>query len=522
MPAADISLTSDDWLGVERDACERSMVFFIKRAWHVIEPSRPYVHGWHMDALAEHLEAVSKGDITRLLINVPPGTMKSLATACFFPAWEWGPRGLAHTRFIGASHEESLATRDCMHMRRLVQSEWYQKLWPTELAGDQNAKTFFQNTKSGWRQACPVGSMTGRRGDRVLWDDPHSVEDAHSPAKLESANRIFRETLPTRLNDPDKSAIIVVMQRLNQKDVSGEIVAHGLGYEQLILPMEYEQPRKMTSIGFIDPRSKPGELLFPERFPASVVERDKKIMGEYAVAGQFQQRPSPAGGGIIKVEKFRLWPHTKQMPDLQYIVQAYDTAFTEKTAGDPTGCQVWGVFEHENRQNVILLDCWNEHLSYPKLKNKVIDDWGARYGGVKGDIMKPSRKADVILVEAKGSGISLLQDLRMANIPAIGYNPGRADKITRAHIVAPMLEMDNWWVLESAKDPGKPRTWVRPAFVQFEQFPAGDHDEMVDCLSQTAILLRDKGFLEGRVAPMEEPEELDYHAQSQARVNPYA
>lgn len=516
----DISLTSEDWLNVEREACRLSLEFFIRRAWHVLEPSQPYLHGWHLSAICEHLEAVAHGQITRLLINVPPGTMKSMASAVFFPAWEWGPLGKSHIRFIGASHEEGLATRDCMKMRRLITSEWYQRLWPIALTGDQNQKTYYENDSTGWRQSCPVSSMTGRRGDRVLWDDPHSVEDAHSPAKLESANRIFRETLPTRLNNPDKSAIIILMQRLNQKDISGEIIANGLGYDQLILPMEWEAPRKATSIGFVDPRTKPGELLFPERFPRDVVERDKKIMGSYATAGQFQQRPAPAGGGIIKVSDFRLWPADKAMPDLFHIVQSYDTAFTERTQGDPSGCQVWGVFEHEGKRQLLLLDCWNERLAYPALKKKVMDDWHAKYGGIKNDPLHPSHKADTLLVEAKGSGQSLLQDLHLANIPAIPYNPGRADKVARVHMVTPLIEDGLFWVLESNKERGLPRTWVRPMLTQLEQFPNGQHDEMADCLSQAGIYLRDSGQLDMKKVADDVIDELDYHARKPKR-NPY-
>jgi len=515
-------LTEEDWLEVEREYCARSLSNFIQRAWPVLEPSQPYSHGWHMDAMCDHLEAVTKGHLTRLLINIPPGTMKSMCTAVFWPAWEWGPKGNSSMRFIGASHEGGLATRDNMKMRRLITSEWYQRLWPTELTNDQNEKTYFENSLTGWRQSCPVSSMTGRRGDRVLWDDPHSVEDAHSIKALEGANRIFRETLPTRLNNPDKSAIIIVMQRLNQKDISGEIIGGDLGYDHLCLPMEYEGPRKLTSIGFKDPRTKVGELLFPERFPRAVVDRDKKIMGDYAVAGQFQQRPAPAGGGILKPEKFRLWPSTRAIPDLFFICQSYDTAFTKETMNDPTGCAVWGVFEHEQRRNVILLDWWSDHLEYTPLKERVMEDWGARYGGVKDDIMKPSRKADVIIVEQKGSGQSLLQDLRMANVPVFAYNPGKADKITRAHMTAPLIESDNWWVLESNKERGKPRTWVRPFLLELEQFPNAEHDEAVDCLTQAAIYLRDTGQLDSKIVPDDEPDDFDYEQKRKSKANPYA
>jgi predicted phage terminase large subunit-like protein len=326
-------LTHADLLAVEREYCRRSLGNFIRRAWGALEPGQRYSHGWHMDAISEHLQAVTSGQITRLLINIPPGTMKSMSVGVFWPAWEWGPMGMPHIRFIGASHEEGLATRDSVKMRRLIQSEWFQELWPISLVGDQNAKTYFENGATGWRQSCPVRSMTGRRGDRVAWDDPHSVEDAHSDARLEEANRVFRETLPTRLNNPDSSAIIVVMQRLNEKDVSGEILSKDLGYDHLCLPMEYEGPRKATSIGFTDPRTTPGELLFPDRFPRDVVERDKRVMGAYAVAGQFQQRPAPATGGEFEPDMIGVIPAAPA--GVTRWVRGWDLAATEG-AGDYT------------------------------------------------------------------------------------------------------------------------------------------------------------------------------------------
>ena len=141
MPRVDLS--DAEWLSIEREYCRRSLGNFIRRAWPVLEPGQPYIHGWHMDAISSHLEAVTAGQITRLLINIPPGTMKSMSVGVFWPAWEWGPKGMPHMRFIGASHEEGLATRDNLKMRRLVQSEWFQSLWPTALTGDQNAKTYF-------------------------------------------------------------------------------------------------------------------------------------------------------------------------------------------------------------------------------------------------------------------------------------------------------------------------------------------------------------------------------------------
>jgi predicted phage terminase large subunit-like protein len=323
---------------VERELSKRSFVDFVKLAWPVLEPAQPYVHGWHIAAVAEHLVAITEAQLNRLLINVPPGTMKSMLVNVFWPAWEWGPRDKPAYRFIGASHEEGLATRDTMKMRRLIVSDWYQERWPTTLTSDQNAKTFFENAKTGFRISCPVKSMTGRRGDRVMWDDPHSVEAAISDAHRETALRVFDETLPTRLNNPISSAIVIVMQRLHEKDVSGHILEKELGYEHLMLPMEYEadHPHKTTtSLGFTDPRTEEGELLFPERFPREVVERDKKVMGIYATAGQLQQRPAPRSGGFFDWAELKI---VDAAPKLVKVVRYWDKAGTKDG-----GCYTAGV-----------------------------------------------------------------------------------------------------------------------------------------------------------------------------------
>lgn len=350
-------LTNEELLAVEREYCKRHLAHFVKEAWHVLEPGQPYVHGWHIDAIAEHLEAVTYGDITRLLINVPPGTMKSLMTNVFWPAWEWGPLGLSHLRFIGAAHEEGLATRDTLKMRRLIQSEWFQERWPLTLAGDQNQKTYFENERTGFRQSCAVKSMTGRRGDRVGLDDPHSVEGALSEKERETAIRVFQETLPSRLNNPDSSAIVVIMQRLHENDVAGFILSGDYGYEHLCLPMEYEtwelvdgkrkpKEKKPTSIGFVDPRTEDGELLFPARFPRDVVERDKKIMGEHATAGQFQQHPAPRTAGFFDVEKITTVDHAPKMRP--GVIRYWDKAGTDGggayTAGVKMGVGADGYY----------------------------------------------------------------------------------------------------------------------------------------------------------------------------------
>lgn len=311
-------------------ASSRTLAGFVREAWHIVEPNNEYIHGWHLDAICAHLEAVTDGRINRLLINVPPGTMKSLLTSVLWPAWEWGPVGRPSLRYLTTSYAEKYVKRDSRRMRDLVQSEWYRSLWP-EVELVRAGESSFANTKTGFREGVPFASLTGGRGDRVIIDDPHSTETAESEAERLNTTRIFRESVPTRLNDPKTSAIIVIMQRLHEDDVSGQIAKLGLGYEHLMLPMEFEPERACTtSIGFRDPRTEEGELLFPERFPRDVVDRDKVPMGSYAVAGQFQQRPAPRSGGMFQRGDFEI---VDAVPAGAVRCRAWDFAATAPKKG---------------------------------------------------------------------------------------------------------------------------------------------------------------------------------------------
>lgn len=288
-----------------RERCAR-LTGFIKEAWPVLEPNNPYTHGWHIDAIAEHLEAVSKGQITRLVINQPPGTMKSMVASVMWQCFEWGPLNHPELRYLTTSYQEGYAKRDARRMRDLVSSEWYQALWPIKLI--RAGETSFENTFRGGREAKPFASLTAGRGNRVCIDDPHSTEMAESDADRERSTRIFRESVTSRLNNPKTDAIIVIMHRLHSNDICGVIDRLGLDYTKLILPMEFEIDRRcITYFGgkkFEDPRTFDGELLFPERFTPEVIERDKKATTAYAWAGQYQQRPAPREGGMFKRQWF--------------------------------------------------------------------------------------------------------------------------------------------------------------------------------------------------------------------------
>lgn len=361
-----------------------SLSSFIRAAWHVLEPGRAYTHGWHIDAISDHLKAITDGGLTRLVINVPPGTMKSLAVGVFWPSWEWGPLNKPYLRTIATAYKEGLAKRDNIKARRLVQSEWFRARWGNQfsLMPDQNITLKFENDHAGFRAAMSFRSLTGERGDRVVIDDPMSVDMAKSDAERLTAKETFLEAVPSRLTDPKTSAIVLVMQRLHEEDTTGVALAKNLGYEHLMLPMEYERERSCYTIvrpswtdappklgrydagkgrwyfpgdevpeGRVeyveavapklvyphDRRSAEGELLFPERFPREIVERDKISLGSVGHAGQNQQRPAPREGGMFKRSYFQI---VNAIPERTMFVRGWDLAATDD---DPTSARTAGV-----------------------------------------------------------------------------------------------------------------------------------------------------------------------------------
>lgn len=311
------------WALANRDAvlqeiahreAERSLLDYIRYMWPVLEPGRTFVDGWAVQAICEHLEAVSNGEILRLLINVPPGCMKSLTTDVFWPSYEWGPRNQPFLRYVSASYSQNLTIRDNRKMRQLIMSDEYQRAWGSrfQLAHDESNKVKFSNDHTGFKLATSVGGyVMGERGDRVIIDDPNNTKEVESTAALDEALQWITEVLPTRINDARRSAIVIIMQRTHERDVSGHILENELGYEHLMLPMEFEPDRRcVTSIGFVDPRKTEGELLWAERFSREYLETDLKPTlrswgGSYAEAGQLQQRPAPRGGGMFQEDDFQ-------------------------------------------------------------------------------------------------------------------------------------------------------------------------------------------------------------------------
>lgn len=478
-------------ISIDRERAKRSFIAFVKMAWHVLEPATEFKSGWAIEAICAHLEAVTRGDIKRLLMNVPPGTMKSLTTSVFWQAWEWGPMDMAHIKVIGAAYETGLSIRDARKLRMLVENPWYQARWPLALADDQNQKTRFENEKTGFRTIRPITSLTGERGHRLIIDDPHSVKMAESDAQRIETVREFREAAPTRLIDPITSAIVVIMQRVHQKDVAGEIIDSIGGYEHLILPMEFEPDRRCaTSIGFVDPRTEPGELLFPERFPAEVVERDKKILGIYAAAAQFQQSPSPREGGRFKKHWFNILP---ALPTGCIFVRKWDLAGTEGKKADFTVGLLMAQTTDGRWIVVDVVRAQAEPADVERLVKATAEQDRARYGRSvvihlnidPGQAGKSQRNAYAKLLKGY----------------IIKFEREKGTKVYRAMAVSAQAEVGNVLLLEAP--------WNGAFLDELGMFPSGANDDQVDALTGAFNFMNDPGA----ATPF-----MDWIAQEVARV----
>lgn len=461
-PDASLALTDRDWLAIEQEYCRRSLSNFARQAWHVLEPTSDLKWGWALDAICDHLEAVTAGEINRLLMTVPPGSMKSLLTGVLWPAWEWGPKGLPQHRFIGTAHAQHLAVRDNMKCRRLIQSEWYQSLWPTELTTDQNAKTKFENGRTGFREAMAFTSMTGSRGDRVILDDPLSADNANSEVELESARITFTETLPTRVNN-EHSAIVVIMQRLNERDTAGVILDMGLPYEHLCIPMRYEAGRTpaVSTIGYSDPRRVDGELMFPERFPEAQVAELERTLGSYGAAGQLQQRPAPRGGGMFKREWFEIIPAA---PANCRWVRGWDLAATDSSEAAYTA----GVLMGRTPGGEYIIADATRIQGAPAAVERLIVNTAQQDGTqVAGSIPEDPGQA------GKSQALYLIRQLAGFTYRA---SPESGDKETRAQPLSAQAEVGNVKLVAGA--------WNRDFLDELSTFPVGKFKDQVDAASR--------------------------------------
>ena len=448
---------------------EQSLLAFVEQAWHILEPDTPFIHNWHIDALVEYLEAITAGEMTRVLINVPPRCMKSLLVSVLWPVWEWirRPGG----RWIFASHAEALSTKHSIDRRTLLQSAWYQGRWgeQVQLASDQNVKGEFQNTKRGVMIATSTGgSITGKGGDRIIVDDLHNPQQAESDAQRETALTYFRQTLSTRLDDKKTGAIVVVMQRLHERDLSA--FCQELGFVHVCMPAEAEA---RTEIVF--PRSgrvvtrEAGDLLWPTREGRPELDAQKRMLGSMAYAGQYQQRPVPAGGAIFRRDWFQYYD---ELPPLTHLAQSWDMAFKDRPDND----YVVGIVAGRRGADIYLID-------------RVKGQWAFSESCRQVEALRQKYPtSSTILIEDAANGPAIVDALRH-RITGIIAVPPEGGKLARAYAAQPQVEAGNVY-LPNPRPHGRlmpERVWVDDFLYQLTGFPSGAHDDDVDAFTQLVV-----------------------------------
>jgi predicted phage terminase large subunit-like protein len=471
----DPMLINSTEISLDRELAKRCMRDFVEMAWPTVEPAKKYIPSWHVDAVCDHLQAVYEGHINRLVINEPPGSTKSLSCCVFFPAWVWALE--ARKKFIFSGYGEKVVHRDSRRARRLIGSDWYQERWGDYkiLPGEDTAGRY-ANDKGGFRISTTVkGGIVGEHADIQVADDPVKpleVTKSMNVAQnaLDEVSTWWNETMSSRLVDFEKSARIIIMQRLHESDLAGEAIERG--YEHLMLPMEYEPKRKcFTSIGFEDPRTEEGELLCPERFPPEAVEQLKEDLGGRGYHAQLQQNPTSLEGSIIKPEWVRYY---HALPTFTMMVQSWDCTFQDTDGTDFVVGQVWGMV----RDQYYLVDQIRARMSFMNTC-KAIKSFSTKWP-----------KAKYKIVEKAANGAAVVDYLK-DNIAGMKAEPHGGGTIPRLYAVEPIWESGNVYVPAPEIAP----TWVHEpkGFVdEVTHTPGRAHDDQADAMSQAIIFLRSK------------------------------
>lgn len=476
-------ITHDD---VVAELCRRDLRRFHRESWPVVEPGTPYVHGWHIDAICEHLQAVTRGEIRKLIVNVPPRHTKSLTVAVIWPAWAWASD--PSLEWIFASYAKDLSTLHSVDCRRLVESDWYQERWGhvVSISEDENRKTRFENTAGGVRYSTSVGgTVTGMGGHVRVYDDPHKVEGVESDDQREKVATWHDRTMSTRTaGDPEKAAEVLIMQRLHEGDLTGHLLEKG-GWTHLCLPAEYEP--KHPFVWPEDPRTQRGELLWPERYSHKFLDTEKREMGSFGYAGQFQQLPAPSEGGILE----RGWWRRSRVPQIERITISVDCAFKELDDSDYVVGQAWGSDVVDRH----LLGQFRARLSFTKTVAAIeaLVEWVEEHF--------PGKLAEIVIEEA-ANGDAVIDVLKRKLQGVIGVKP-EGGKEARAHAVSPLLEAGNVHLPDTEHIPGPASYTDGEGTVQpLEQcrvedlieeaavFPNGLNDDQVDAMTQALIRMK--------------------------------
>jgi len=434
---------------------------FMVRCFRALSAGATYLPDWHIETMAAKLERVRDGGAARLIVNVPPRHLKSLAASIALPAWLLGHDPALS--IVNVTYGQDLSDKFARDCRAVMTSEWYLSLFETRLASERPPFQELATTAGGFRLATSVGgALTGRGADVIIIDDPLKPADAMSQSRRTGANEWFDGTLYSRLNDKTKGAIVIVMQRLHEDDLVGHVVRRE-GWDVLSFPAiaETDEVHCVDTIsGPKEFRRKAGDALHEERESLTTLGRIRTMIGEYNFAGQYQQRPAPAGGGMIKAAWLGRYSRDQRPAGFDRILQSWDTANKPSELSDYSVCTTWGL----KGPDFYLLNVFRKKLSFPELKRAV---------GEQNELFRPQ----VILIEDKASGTQLIQELIASGMSQVrGVKPD-GDKIMRLHAQTATIENGFVHLPDEAH-------WLADYIAELTAFPASRHDDQVDSTAQ--------------------------------------
>jgi len=447
------------------------LAVFTRLMWPILNPGTQITWSWHMDIFCETLMRITRGELKRVIFNVPPGSTKSTIISIMWPCWEW----LQHPehRWICASHAEALATKLNRERRKIIQSKLYQDLFSPSwtLRSDQKNKTHFENTRNGWMISAMTssGGVIGSHCDRMVIDDPISRDELATP-RLKGHVAWYAETASSRFRSLKDAVIVVVMQRLHQQDLTGYLLESDEGYEHIVIPAEYDPERAQPW----DPRRREGESFFPARFGKRELEAQKRKLGSLQYAAQYQQTPQASGGNLIREDWWKRWERLPSLDGAQ-IIGSVDCAYEGTDRSDFSVIQVWAAVG----PNAYLLD-------------QTRGRW--EFVGLEKELVKMCRrwpKASRWLVEERAMGSSLISRMRRMRFRIQPFK-SQSSKEQRVQAISPLIEAGQVWIpADDGERPGcleRREAWSLPAqlkslITECSLFPLGAHDDQVDAMS---------------------------------------
>jgi predicted phage terminase large subunit-like protein len=442
----------------------RDFSVFVRKVFETVSPGDPFLPNWHIDAMTHTAEGVIDGNIKRLVTNVPPRHLKSIIFSVALPAFLLGQDPTK--RIICVSYSNELATKHAIDFRAVMGSEWYRRVFPkTVVSREKDTQFETMTTARGFRYATSLGgTLTGRGADLIVLDDPQKPDEALSEALRNSAGQWFDTTLLPRLDSKSDGAVVIVMQRLHEDDLAGRLLAKG-GWEHLKIAAIAEQDERVAvGPGRIHER-RAGSVIDSRRESIEDLERLRASMGELFFSAQYQQEPIPLAGNLIKADWFKHYDTAPISGDSDLVVISIDTAMKGAPSADFSVATVWLA----QGEKSYLIDLWRERVDYPELRRAVCR-------------LRERYPTAAFLIEDKGSGTSLLQDLRSENKTPIPINP-EGDKITRLSAVSVQFVSGAVWFPIAAP-------WLSSLKAELLGFPNVKHDDQVDSVSQALAWIK--------------------------------